>query len=123
MDELQLYQKAYDFLLWVFNKTDGFPKSKRFSVGTRLENLFLNFIVLVNSLQYTKEKKRKLIKCSALFDEIKLMFKLCYDTKLISQKNFAFTFTDSRTSGFVHDGCAFLPCAGEIKRRYPAMPW
>jgi len=91
MEELKLYQKSYDFLIWVFAKTEGFPKSKRFSIGQRLENLFLDFIVLVNNLHYIKEKKRKLIKISAIFDEIKLMLKLCYDTKLISQKSFAFS--------------------------------
>jgi hypothetical protein len=26
MSELLLYQKSYDFLVWIFNKTDGFPK-------------------------------------------------------------------------------------------------
>jgi len=35
--ELKLFQRTYDFLVWVFAKTDGFPKSKRFSVGLRLE--------------------------------------------------------------------------------------
>jgi hypothetical protein len=76
MEELQLYQKSYDLLLWVFTKTDGFPKSKRFSVGQRLENLFLDFIVLLHSLSYAKDgKRRKLVLASAIFDEIKLMAK------------------------------------------------
>ncbi len=55
MNELKLYQKSYDFLIWMFAKTDGFPKSKRFSVGQRLENLFLDFIVLAYDLHYTTD--------------------------------------------------------------------
>jgi hypothetical protein len=35
MSELKPFQKTYDFLVWVFAKTDSFPKSKRFSVGQR----------------------------------------------------------------------------------------
>jgi hypothetical protein len=31
--DLILYKKMYDSLVWSFNKTDGFPKSKRFSIS------------------------------------------------------------------------------------------
>jgi hypothetical protein len=43
--DLILYKKMYDFLVWYFNKTDSFPKSKRFSIGQRLENLLLNYFI------------------------------------------------------------------------------
>ena len=90
MSELLLYQKSYDFLVWVFNKTDGFPKSKRFSVGQRIENLLLDYIVLVNRFQYSKKGEKSAAAISVKFDEIKLMVKICYDTKLIGHNSFAY---------------------------------
>jgi hypothetical protein len=91
MSELKLFQKSYDFLIWVFTKTDGFPKSKRFSIGQRLENLFLDFIVLVNGLAYTRKRERKIVEISAIFDQIKLLLRLAHDTKLLSRDSFAFS--------------------------------
>ena len=83
-------------LLWVFNKTNGFPKSKRFSLGQRLEVLFLDYISLINRYQYSKNKKRLIFDISLKFDEIKLLLKISYDAKLINKKSFAHTlkFTD-----------------------------
>ena len=91
MSELVRFQKAYDFLVWVFAKTDGFPKSKRFSIGQRLEVLLLDLVVLLNGLQYSKERARKLFRVSAAFDEIKLLMKHSHDTRLISRDSFAYS--------------------------------
>ncbi len=91
MSDLKLYQKSYDLLVWIFNKTDGFPKSKRFSVGQRLENLLLDFISLLNKYQYSKKQEKSLIVISQKFDEIKLLLKICHDTKLLSHGSFAYT--------------------------------
>jgi hypothetical protein len=91
MSELKLFQKSYDFLVCVFTKTDGFPKSKRFSIGQRLENLFLYFIVMVDGLLYTKKRERKLLEISAIFDQIKLILRLAHDTRLLSRDSYAYS--------------------------------
>ncbi len=90
MSELLLYQKSYDFLVWMFNKTDGFPKSKRFSIGQRIENLLLDYMVLVYQFQYSKKGEKSVFALSAKFDEIKMMVKICYDTKLLGHGSFAY---------------------------------
>lgn len=91
MSELLLYQKSYDFLLWVFNKTDGFQKSKRFSIGRRLEELMLDFIVLIHRYRYTKKERKSAFALSLKFDEIKLLLKICYDSRLFGSNAFAFS--------------------------------
>jgi len=90
MSELKLFQKSYDFMLWLFNKTDGFPKSKRFSVGQRVENTVLEFVLMLNNIQYSKPDKRELIRLSVKFDEIKMLIKICYDAKLIAKNSFIY---------------------------------
>ncbi|HPS58020.1 MAG TPA: four helix bundle protein [Spirochaetota bacterium] len=90
MSELKLYQKSYDFMLWLFNKTDGFPKSKRFSVGQRIENTMLEFVIMLNNLQYSKPNRRELYMLSVKFDEVKLLVKISYDAKLIAKNSFAY---------------------------------
>ncbi|HSV97790.1 MAG TPA: four helix bundle protein [Spirochaetota bacterium] len=90
MSELVPFQKSYDFLVWMFNKTDGFPKSKRFSIGQRLENALLDHISLVYRFKYSKNREKTLFVLSAKFDEIKLLLKICYDSRLIAKNSFAF---------------------------------
>jgi hypothetical protein len=90
MNELLLYQKLYDFLVWIFGKTDKFPRSKRFSLGGRLENLLLDMVVEAQKLQYTKDRFRLITAMSASFDEVKLFLKISNDTKMISAESFAY---------------------------------
>jgi len=90
MSELKLYQKSYDFMLWLFSKTEGFPKSKRFSVGQRIENTMLEFVLMLNRIQYSSPNKRELYLLSAKFDEIETLVKICYDAKLIAKNSFAY---------------------------------
>jgi hypothetical protein len=90
LSELLLYQKAYDILIWMFNKTDGFPKSKRFSIGARIEAKLLDMITGIYRLQYAKDGSRLLHKVSLEFDEIKLLLKISHDAKLMSRDSFAY---------------------------------
>ena len=104
MSELKLFQKTYDFLVWVFAKTDGFPKSKRFSMGQRLENLFLDLIVLMDALPYSKRRERLLLRISGIFDQIKLLMRLALDTRLLSRDSFAYSLGYSEEIGAMIGG-------------------
>ena len=104
MSELILYQKSYDFLVWVFNKTDGFPKSKRFSIGQRLETVLLDYITLVYKFKYSRKTYKSGLAISAKFDEVKLLIKICYDTKLISKNSFAYAMNSSDEIGAMIGG-------------------
>ena len=89
MSELLVYQKAYTLLLDVFKRTDAFPKSKRFSLGQRLEASLLDFVTLANGFRYARDKDARVRQMTVCFDEIKLLLKIAHDTKLISREVFA----------------------------------
>ena len=74
----------------MFQKTDGFPKSKRFSIGSRIESKLLDMITGIYRLQYMKDGSRLLHRVSSEFDEIKLLMKISYDAKLLSKDSFAY---------------------------------
>ena len=44
LDDLIIYQKTYDFILWLHPVVNKFPKSQRFVLGQRIENKTLDFI-------------------------------------------------------------------------------
>ena len=81
MSELIVYQKAYSLLLDVFARTDGFPKSKRFSLGQRLESRLLDMITMLHGYRYVRNKVARAVEISACFDEVKLLLKIAHDAK------------------------------------------
>ena len=89
MSELVAYQKAYDFMLWVFQKTDAFPKSKRFTIGQRLENALLDLVTGLYMVQYSSKSKKEILHISEIFDNVKLLLKISYDARLIGHKSFS----------------------------------
>ncbi|HPH01607.1 MAG TPA: four helix bundle protein [Spirochaetota bacterium] len=89
MSELIVYQKAYSLLLDVFARTDGFPKSKRFSLGQRLESRLLDMITMLHGYRYVRNKVARAVEISACFDEVKLLLKIAHDAKIISRPAFA----------------------------------
>jgi hypothetical protein len=60
MKESPLFTKSYQFLLWVMQKTQKFPKSQRFVLASRLNALVLNFYDLIIETTKTKEKESRL---------------------------------------------------------------
>ena len=45
--EMLIVKKAFDFSKWLLHHTGKFPKSFRFSIAVRLENVVLEFTELV----------------------------------------------------------------------------
>ena len=43
-EELKVISDVYDLILWTDHHTQQFPKSSRFSVGTRLEQKLLDVL-------------------------------------------------------------------------------
>jgi hypothetical protein len=72
----------YDLILWVLNKTNGFPKSKRFSLGTRLENVSLDLVTAWYRYRYAKQKERIAGSMSRPFNELKLLLHVAHDARL-----------------------------------------
>ena len=45
--EVDAVTRLYDFLLWIIPKLDKFPRSQKFVLGDRIENLLLDIPALL----------------------------------------------------------------------------
>ena len=52
--------KAYDFVLWLVQKVENFPKSHRFTIGERLVANGLDLLTLLVEASYTRQKRELL---------------------------------------------------------------
>jgi hypothetical protein len=82
-----LHRLKEGYLIWV-SIVPHIPKSARYTLGARIENKFLDLLELVY-IAYFSEKDRKLEKiaeCILLLDALKFLITICWEGKLISNK-------------------------------------
>ncbi|MDZ7266081.1 MAG: diversity-generating retroelement protein Avd [candidate division KSB1 bacterium] len=89
-EELKLVQKSYDLCQWLFNHTEKFPKSRRFSMAVRIENQFLDFLELVSLASYRKQKLPLLQKADEHLFFLRLLVRLSHSMKLITTGSYEF---------------------------------
>jgi hypothetical protein len=99
MSELRLYKETYDLMLWIMNKTNGFPKSKRFSLGVRLENVSLDLVTACYRYPYATQKGRMAGSISRYFDELKLLLHVAHDVRLLGQSGYSYVLTATEKIG------------------------
>ena len=81
-DGKEILKKSMDFAKWLFNHTGKFPRSHRFSMAVKLENLILEFIEDIEIANMRKNKVPLLISA----DEKLIHFKKEME-KAIEKKN------------------------------------
>ena len=62
VENLPIFVKSYDFILWMFGHTARFPKSVRFSLAVRIENDLLDMLRAVMTADRHLEQARILIR-------------------------------------------------------------
>jgi hypothetical protein len=54
--DLQILTKTYDLILWTLGHTAKFPRSHRFSLGTRMEQHLYSLLDDLIEAKYTRDK-------------------------------------------------------------------
>jgi len=89
-NDLVLYQKIYDFMLFMYPTVNTFPKSQRFVLAQHIENITLEMlekIIEINSGE-DEEKKDLIKRIDINIDKLKILFRLAKDLKFISIKKY-----------------------------------
>ena len=66
------------------------PRTARYTVGTRIENNFLDLLELSYTVYFSeKEKKvKKILECISILDTTKFLVYIAWEAKFISHKNY-----------------------------------
>lgn len=60
MKDMILYQKVYDFMLYLFPLVDRFPKYEKFALQTQIKNSVYRLLRLTVDIQKSRQKARYL---------------------------------------------------------------
>ena len=90
IQNLIIFQKVYDLILWMYPLLNKFPKKQRFVLGQQLENTLLE--ILKNIIQANQERERleTLKQASIDLDKFRILYRLAKDLKFMSIKQYQF---------------------------------
>ena len=87
-----IFSRTSDFLIWLLNHTEKFPKSERFRMAKRLEDSAFSFYeLLIEATRTTRNKRRLLVKADIELEKLRLFIRMSQQRKLtgLSQYRFA----------------------------------
>jgi len=89
--DLKIFQKVYDFLLWVNPTIQRFAKAHKYSLGIELEKEVVELLrnIVKANLNRTN-KKTEIEKCLVHYEIVKIFIRLAKDYKLLSLKQYEF---------------------------------
>ena len=91
IDDLIVYQKTYDFLLWIKPTVQRFQKVHKYSLGVQLENAVLDLMKSIVKANNSKDKTKLIEECLVNFEVVKVFIRLSKDFKLLNVNQFEFS--------------------------------
>ncbi len=85
-----IFAKTYDFILWLLNLTEKFPKSERFRLARRLEDTAFAFYEMLVQATRSGNQARALLQADLELDKLRLYVRLSHDRKLINLKQYRY---------------------------------
>lgn len=85
-EEYPIFPKTYDLLLWLFQVTQGFPKSQRFVLAQRLQLCGLDFYERLIEARKVAVKPRRevLLRADVALETLRLELRLSHELRLLS---------------------------------------
>jgi hypothetical protein len=90
IEDVKMYRHWYKFTNWTINKMDVLPKRKRFTISDRIENTTLEILEDTVYTIYQKDRLQVLNAINIKLTVLMTMWRICFDNKWISIKNYEF---------------------------------
>jgi len=84
MDKLILYQKLYDFLLYIYPVIAKFPKYEKFTMQMQIKNCVIDLARMVVKANKSTAKKSHLYDVDIQLEELRLLIRLAHDLRYIN---------------------------------------
>ena len=79
--ELKIIADFYDFMLWLVQHVEKFPRHHRYSLGIAIENRLQTILSLLLRAKYAKEKRRLLEEANIELEILRFQVRMAKDLK------------------------------------------
>ncbi len=84
LQDLIIYQKTYDFILWFYPIVNRFPQKQRFVLGQQIQNELIEIVKAIAEANQTRNKLEDLKRISVRLDAIRVLVRLAKDLRFLS---------------------------------------
>ena len=93
-EELRIFVKWSEFLSWLLNTTERFPRKARFNFTTRLDNLALDVLEDIIVCRYdTAYRYATLKQLNIRLEKLRILMRICHERMYLSPKQFEYSIT------------------------------
>ncbi|HOW72828.1 MAG TPA: diversity-generating retroelement protein Avd [Phycisphaerae bacterium] len=89
-EELKVIADFYDFMLWMIQHTEEFPRHHRYSLGLAMENRLQTILTLLLTAKYSREKVEALNKANLEMEVLRFQVRLAKDLGVLPVKSHGF---------------------------------
>ncbi|NIM11163.1 MAG: diversity-generating retroelement protein Avd [Candidatus Aminicenantes bacterium] len=99
-EELQVFVKWVEFLKWLLNTTEKFPKMIRFTITSRIDNLALDILEIIIVCKYDRDARAKgLRRINIGIEKLRVLLRICHELKYLSPRQYQFAALHINESG------------------------
>jgi hypothetical protein len=88
MNEIPIFAKTYDLLLWLVPATLKYPREHRFALAIRTQEAAFEFNELIVLARKTRDKRDLLLRADAHLEQLRLYLRLAHDLKLLTLRQY-----------------------------------
>lgn len=90
MNEIPIFAKTYDLLLWLVPTTLKYPREHRFALALRTQQAAFEFNELIVLARKTRNKRDLLLRADAHLEQLRLYVRLAQDLGLLSLRQYEY---------------------------------
>lgn len=80
----------YQFLIWLAPTVARFPKTHKFTLGDRIENIALDVLEALIEATYTRERLQHLRRANLGIEKLRVLLRLATDLRLLDMRRYEF---------------------------------
>lgn len=84
----QAVQSCHDLLVWLIPQLDKFPRSRRFTLGERLETGLLEILELLVEAGYSRKKESLLSRANLRLAVVRHVWRLAFELKAVAIRQY-----------------------------------
>ncbi|HEY5064038.1 MAG TPA: diversity-generating retroelement protein Avd [Xanthobacteraceae bacterium] len=78
----------YQFLLWLLPAVEKFPRSRKFTLGDRIENAALNVLEALIEATYTRQRTQHLQRANLGIEKLRFLIRIATDLRLLDARRY-----------------------------------
>lgn len=87
-DELPIFIKWLDYLKWLLQTVEKFPKRCRATFTDRMINMGFDVVEDLTEARYTRNKIVTLRRANLTIEKLRLMTRIAFESRLLSQQSY-----------------------------------